>query len=81
MSYPSGCIGVMKKLNGDHELPSVLQKLRAEAESKDDMTSDTLDYIKHLQARVMVPPYLKLSTVEVKWKPMSDQAEAAIGTR
>ena len=55
MAYPSGCVGVMKKLNDDHELPSVLQTLRAQAENKHDMPSNTRDYIKDLQARVMVP--------------------------
>ena len=77
MSYPSGCVGVMNPLNGDHVLPSVLHTLRVQAESKDSITHHTHDYIKHLQARVMVPPHLKLSTTEIRWKPMTAQAEAA----
>ena len=71
MSYPAGCLGMMNTLNGDHELPSVLQKLREKVENNDGMTRDTHEYVQYLQARVMVPPHLKLSTAEVKWKPMA----------
>jgi len=57
MAYPAGSMGVMNPWKNSRDLPAILQTLRTSNLARDKVSS----YIRKLQARVMVPPSLRLN--------------------
>ena len=76
MSYPAVSRGAMYPLEGDKSLPSLLKKLRGFNDNDIILSHITRNYIRQLQARVMVPPYLNLATYAVKLKKLPVEQEA-----
>ena len=64
MAYPASAGGGMNTFVGCVDLPSTLQALR----TSDLQDKKTVEYIKNLQARLMVPPHQRLQLKALHWQ-------------
>ena len=72
MAYPSSIQGTMYAWNDSRDLPEIINSLR----SADLAQQQTSNYIRTLQARLMVPPNLPASVTSIKWQNPDEQADA-----
>ncbi len=59
-TYPASGLGTLNPFKGDMNLVSILESLQQEVVTKGTLSKETVDYIKYLQARVLVLPHQPL---------------------